>query len=137
MATKTEYLRDNGEVFFPHTASAVVHTADGTLDDTIDKLKNGGVNTINSISNIAIDKKLVVAVISASASFSLASTPPAGREIHTVVMNGGNSDITITLPNYGLYVNLGNDTITVGANSYGEINCISSGTRIYIRSIGK
>lgn len=93
-----------------------------------------GANTATSIASVAVSKRLVVATISAAGSFSLASTPAAGREIHVIVKNSGSSDVAVTLPNTGNYVSLSGDSLTVAAGKYAEINVISDGTNMYIKA---
>ncbi len=94
-----------------------------------------GVNNITSLTNIPIDKRLVIASISSNESLTLEAIPSVGREIHVIIKNNASSDIAITLPNSGGYVNTLDSVMTVSANSYGEINFISDGNIIYIKYI--
>ena len=88
-----------------------------------------------TIANLPINKSLIIATLSASASFNLASVPNAGREIHVLVNNTGTSDITITLPTASPYVPVNGDHTTVPVGGYAEINAISDGTKIYLRAL--
>ena len=90
---------------------------------------------VTSVSNINNGYKFVKATISANASLTLNGTMTAGRDIHIVVYNSGSSSITVSLPTASPYVNLTDDAITIPAKGYGEINIISDGTNMYIRSI--
>lgn len=133
MATNIKFLTDgkDGKVFYPYTHINCVLTDDGTLNDLL------GVNTAASIASVAVDKNLVIATISANASFALASVPSSGREVHVIVKNSGSSNITITIPNSGNYINCGADTINIAASSYGEVNCVSDGSKVYVRAASK
>lgn len=88
-----------------------------------------------TIANLPINKSLIIATLSASASFNLASVPNAGREIHVLVNNNGTSDITITLPTASPYVPVNGDHTTVPVGGYAEINAVSDGTKIYLRAL--
>lgn len=94
-----------------------------------------GSNTATSVASIPVSKRLVVATVSASASFSLASVPAAGREIHVIINNSSTSDISIALPNSGNYICLVDTALAIKAGSYAEVNVISDGTKMYIRSL--
>lgn len=93
-----------------------------------------GVNTVTTLANIPVDKRLVVASIS-SGSLTLASTPGAGREIHVIIKNTSSSDITVTIPNSGSYNSAIGTSLKIKGNSYGEVNIISDGTTMYVRGV--
>lgn len=94
-----------------------------------------GSNTVTTIASVPVTKRLVIANLSASESFTLATTPSAGREIHIIANSTSDTDITITMPTESPYVNLGEGELTIAASGYAEINIISDGTNMYIRSI--
>lgn len=94
-----------------------------------------GHTSCTSLSNIAVTKRLVICTVSASGSFSVASTPADGREVHVMVKNSGSSDITVTLPTASPYVNLTGDSITVAAGGWAEINVLSDGTNRFLRAL--
>lgn len=94
-----------------------------------------GVNKVTSVGSIPTSKRLCIATISANGTFSLSSTPSAGREIHIIIKNSASSNITVTLPTSSSYVNMSGDSITVNANGYAELNVISDGTTMYIRGL--
>ena len=94
-----------------------------------------GVSKVTSVSNIPITYRLVIATISTNGSLSLESIPTSGREIHIIIHNTANSDITVTIPNSGSYVNTLKSTVTVTANSYAEVNLISDGNIVYIKYV--
>lgn len=96
---------------------------------------NTGHNSVSSIANIPVTKRLVIATITANGSFSLASTPADGREIHVIVHNTSGSDIEITMPSGSNYVKMSGDTLPVAGSSYADINVISDGTNMYIRAL--
>ena len=96
-----------------------------------------GYATATTIASIPITSPVVKATISTSGlSFSLASTPAAGVVIDVIIYNSSSSDITITVPTGSPYVDLSDTsgTATVSATGYLEINCISDGTNIYLRT---
>lgn len=95
----------------------------------------GGVSIINSLANIPITYRLVIANVFADCSLTLAGTPDAGREIHVIIHNTSDSDIAVTLPNSGNYVNTLDSVFSITAKSYAEINFISDGGIIYIKYI--
>jgi hypothetical protein len=82
------------------------------------------------------NKRLVIATISGSSNeLSVSGNSLAdGYEIHVIVTNNGSADITVTLPTSANYVSVG-ETITIKANSTGEINIISDGTTLYVRGV--
>lgn len=90
--------------------------------------------TTNAVTAIPVAHSLVVASVSASASFKLASTPVAGREVHVIIKNTSSAAITITLPTSGGYSSDA-DSFSIPANGIGEVNAISDGTTIYLRSV--
>ena len=96
---------------------------------------NNGHNAVSSVTDIPVSKRLAIVTISNNDSFTLASTPADGREIHVIVHNTSSSDIEITMPSSSGYVKMSGDTLTVAGNSYADINVISDGTNMYIRAL--
>lgn len=94
-----------------------------------------GASFVNTLGNIPITYRLVVASVSSDSSLTLESVPSTGREIHIMIHNTSSNDIAITLPDSGNYVNTLDSVMTIGANSYGEINLISDGSIVYIKYI--
>lgn len=94
-----------------------------------------GVNTATSIASVPTSKRLCIVTISAGGSFTLANIPSAGREIHIIVNNTASTDIEITMPTDSGYVKMSGDSLTVAASGYAEINVISDGTNMYIRTL--
>lgn len=92
-------------------------------------------STVTTVSNIPTDKRLVIAEITASESFSLAETLESGKEIHVIVKNTGAETLTVTLPNDGGYVCFVDSALSIDADSYAEINVVSDGENMYIRAI--
>ena len=93
-----------------------------------------GMNTGTTVSSIPITKRMYKATVSASGSFSIATGLTAGREVHVIIYNSGSSAITITMPTASTYVNMGDDSITIAAGGYAEVNALSDGSKIYIRN---
>ena len=97
-----------------------------------------GCSTRTSLSNISTNYRMCVATISANQStVSISggvSSLTAGCELHVVVK--ATAAVTITLPTSSPYINMNADTtLSLAANTYAEINFISDGTNIYVRSI--
>ena len=90
---------------------------------------------INSTELLPVDKNLIVASISSNSAFSFEHVPDGGREIHIVVNNTSNTDVIVTIPTQNPYVNLSSDNLTVPSGGYSEINAISDGVNIYIRTL--
>lgn len=112
---------------------SLVGTGNITIES--DATFNNGHNAVSSVAGIPVSKRLVIATISNNGSFTLASTPADGREIHVIVHNTNSSDIEITMPSGSNYVKMSGDTLTVAGNSYADINVISDGTNMYIRAL--
>ena len=109
-------------------------SSEKSIADAIKYLQSS--NTVSTVESIPTNKRLVIASISESESFSLAKTLENGEEIHIIVKNTSDSDaITITLPNDGGYVCLVDSALSIEAESIAEINVISDGTDMYIRAI--
>lgn len=91
--------------------------------------------TASAITAIPTTHRQVIATISASASFKFngSSAFGAGREVHVIIKNSGSAAITVTLPNSGIY-KTDNATLSIPASSYAEVNAISDGSVIYLRS---
>ena len=94
-----------------------------------------GSKSISSVAAIPIDKRLVIATIATSESFALLKVPTSGREIHIIINNSSTSAITIALPNTGNYVCMTDTALSLDAGAYAEVNVISDGSKMYIRSI--
>ena len=103
------------------------------IDSKFDSMT--GCMAATTTASLVTDKNLVVATISANDTFSLASVPAAGKEIHTIVKNSGDADIVVTIPTESPYVNLSSDSLTVAAGGHAEINAVSDGTNVYIRTL--
>ncbi len=109
----------------------------GDIDDSIQVTAYmRGVLKLTSVADIMTGSyRLVVATISTSETFALHSAMAAGEELVVIVKNSSTSDITITIPNSGSYVSMdGSTSLTVAGSGYAEINVISDGTTMYIRT---
>jgi hypothetical protein len=123
------------------TISGDVSTISGdvvTISGDVSTLKSfrdfmSGHNTTTSVASVPITKRLVIATISANASFSLNNTNLAdGYELHVIVKNSGSNEITVTFPNSGKYVAVVS-SIKIAGGKVGEINVISDGSKLYVR----
>lgn len=105
----------------------------GTDDAVSDYNRNTGHNTATSLSNVATNKRLVIATISSNQSFTTANSPGDGKELHIIVRNSSGSDRTVSMPTTSSYVNMSGDSLTVPANGYAEINVVFDNSYRYIR----
>ena len=118
-----------------NTVSGNVSTISGNVNTLLsDYNRNTGHTSTSSLANVSTAKRLVIATVSGNQSFSLSGNSLAdGREVYIIVHNTSSSDITVTMPSTGNYVNVSGDTLTVKAKSYGDISVLSDGTNKYIR----
>ena len=70
-----------------------------------------------------------------SSELRFATIPPAGTECHIIAHNADSTPVTITIPAGENYVNMTDDALTIDGDGYIEINAISDGSKLYIRSI--
>lgn len=111
-----------------------------TLDDVANAINlttsRQGFTQVNSLTKVPVNKEIVIALINQSQSFSLASVPGEGSSLHILIKNTGSTNITITIPNSGIYVNTNNSTqLTISAGNWCEINVLSDGGTAYIRGV--
>lgn len=88
---------------------------------------------VNSVANLPSGKNILVAKIAASASLSFSSMPTTGAVIRLMVVNAGSANVVITIPNSGMYKNLGADTRTVTPGAVIQIIVMCDGEKIYIQ----
>lgn len=93
-----------------------------------------GCNKVNTVVAIPTNKRLVKATISTSETFSMAETIEEGKEIHIIISNTSEEPITIALPDSGNYFSAIGTDLNIKEQSYGEINIISDGDKMYIRA---
>jgi hypothetical protein len=123
----------------PNVSGAIETAVDSNSAVTASKAVTDfytGHNTVSTLANIPTTKRLVIATISTSSNNLTVSgnSLTDGYEIHIIVRNNGSSAATVTLPNSGDYVKVGDD-ISIDAGSIGEINIISDGTNKYVRGV--
>lgn len=92
-------------------------------------------NSVSTLVNIPCTKRLVIANIAVSETMSISANIPQGRELHIIIKNTSDTDITITLPTDSGYINLGGNSFIITSFSYAEVNIISKGTIFYVRFI--
>lgn len=130
---KEAYLNGN-KVNLSTSASAVLMGNGLTLSDYISFYE--GHIVVSTLNNLPSSKRLVIASINESQELSFGDIiVPDGREIHIIVNNSSTSSITIALPNSGNYVCLSDTALSLDAGAYAEVNVISDGSKMYIRSI--
>ena len=107
-----------------------------------------GINgSATSVVSVPVDKSLCIVTIAdgqTAQSFSLVSAPNAGRTIHVIVDNSGNtSDLTVTVPhgttdgiNYVNTNDLASGSMDVAAGKIGEINIVYASSKAWVRYIG-
>lgn len=144
----------NGKTVSLITDAKSIIIGDGTLIDYINQLEEDntayveridelekknefyeGHNNVTSLSNIPVTKRLVKASIATSQGFSISKNIGDGKELHIIVNNSNTEEITIALPNTGYYVCLVDTALTIEPGAFVEINVISDGGLMYIRSI--
>lgn len=86
-----------------------------------------GYNSVISITSVPVDKRLVIASISKSATMAFAKAMTDGRELHIIINNTSDSTITVTLPDSG--------TLDIEGDGRGEVNIIYAGGTYYIKSV--
>ena len=118
------------------TTSVASSSANGLMSKE-DKAKLDflfGCNSVTTLTNLPIDKHLVIAKVTESQVLKLANSPSAGYEIQVMIENQSSSDITINLSAIpGL---VATSEITIPAKQYGEVNIISGpNSTLYVRAI--
>lgn len=94
-----------------------------------------GSNSVTTLTNIPVTKRLCFATVSASASLTMNGMIANGREVHIIIKNDSSADITVTMPTSSTYIHLGDSFFTVPAGGYAELNIISNGSKHYTRFI--
>lgn len=112
---------------------------DGNIYVTISGLDSlssmQGCNKVTTLTSVPVDKKLVIATITTNQTLSFKSTPPAGAEIHIIVMNNQPiANRTVTLTADDTHIIFGETSFTLKPKTYIEINAISDGTNVYLRA---
>lgn len=92
-------------------------------------------NSVSTLVNIPCTKRLVIANIAVSETMSISAAIPKGREMHIIIKNTSNSDITVTLPTGNSYINLEGNSFVITSSSYAEVNIIADKLNSYVRFI--
>lgn len=90
-------------------------------------------NTVSTLINIPCTRRLVIANIAVSETMSISADILQGRELHIIIKNTSDTNITITLPTDSRYINIGGTSFIITPYSYAEVNIISNGTIFYVR----
>ena len=122
----------NGKAASNHTHSNYATTS-SVSDAIAETTFNTGHNTVTTLTNVPVTKRLVIANISSTGTLSLAATPTDGREIQIIVHSTSGGEVS--LPTGSNYINMSGDSITVAANGYADINIVSDGTKMYVRAL--
>lgn len=102
------------------------------LDELLTRNQTADIGTLTSV---PINYAYLVCDINSNQtlSFSQSSDWGDGKSVHIFVYNSGTSEVTITIPNTGNYVNMSSETLTIPANGGGEIDAFSDGYNIWLR----
>lgn len=120
------------------TISEKVNNININLNNAINYVNYmNSVGTVDSLTNVPTDKHLLIAnITNTTQSLTLNQNLTVGKELHIIVYNTSDAnELTITLPSSGDFVNITEPTITILPLGYGEINIVSSGTKMYIRAL--
>lgn len=125
--------------FFPNSYYYGVMPSSSTINNCLSSVAlPTGCTTRTSLSDITTGYRMSVATISTNQStvsvLGGVSNLKAGYELHVIVK--ATADVTITLPTSSPYVLCGDDSaLSLSNGDIAEINFISDGTNIYVRSI--
>ena len=90
--------------------------------------------TVTNINKVPVSSPMCFVNTSASGTFGLDGEMAAGTELQVIIDNVGSDSIVITIPD--TFKSNGVSEIAISPDTYGEINVISSGTKLYLRAIG-
>ena len=95
-----------------------------------------GESATTNISKIPINKRVCIATLTEDGILGLESyNLPNGKELHVIIRNDADKDITITIPSYDLINTMEEDTIVIESGSYAEINIVSTVIGFYVRGV--
>lgn len=99
---------------------------EGILDDSA---RNTGSNSVTSLTNLPVNKRLVKASLSRSTNISLSGTMEIGQELYIVVTPS--ATFTQAIPSSGSWVCVGESPISVTNGKRTEISILCTGNNEY------
>lgn len=113
---------------------STVESIDTTNLAKLDELlTRNNTDTLNSLTSVPTSKAYLVADITSNQTLSFASTWTDNTSVHIFIQNSSTSEVTITIPNTGKYVNMSAETLVIPANYGGEIDAFYDGYNIWLR----
>lgn len=86
-----------------------------------------GFNTVETLEELPITKRLIIAEIDKSETLSLGEDLPAGRELHIIITNMSEESVNITFPD------ITEANMEIAGNETGEVTISSTGSKLYVR----
>lgn len=113
---------------------STVESIDTTNLEKLDEmLTRNNADTLNSLANVPTSNAYLVANITSNQTLSFANTWTDNTSVHIFIQNGGTSEVTITIPNTGDYVNMSSETLVIPAGFGGEIDAFYDGYNVWLR----
>lgn len=109
-------------------------SVDGGSNVTITTKQVLTAQTVTSAANVPATTDVVIININTSQTLTFTSLPSENKEIHVLIRNTGDSEITVTLSS--TYVLGGDPELVIDAGTYGEVNCMVIDGTVYVRGIG-
>lgn len=86
-----------------------------------------GFNTVETLEELPITKRLIIAEIDKSETLSLSEDLQAGRELHIIINNTSEESVNITFPD------ITDANMEIAGNDTGEVTISSTGSKLYVR----
>lgn len=113
---------------------STVESIDTTNLEKLDEMLTRNItDTLNSLENVPTNKAYLVANITSNQTLSFANTWTNNTSVHIFIQNSGTSEVTITIPNTGVYVNMSAETLVIPASYGGEIDAFYDGYNVWLR----
>lgn len=80
--------------------------------------------TVTSLANVSLSSQTIYANINSNQTLSVSGLPPAGQAVHIYVKNTASSNLTITIPTSGSYINMSAASVSILAGSNIEIDIV-------------
>lgn len=95
------------------------------LEKLDEMLTRNVTDTITSLSDVSTSHAYYVCNISSNQTLSFTGSWKVNTSLHIFIYNSGTSEINVTIPNTGVYVNMSAETLTIPANGGGEIDAFA------------
>ena len=96
-----------------------------------------GVNTVTTLVGLPVDKRSIVANITAAQDPSLSAALTPGRELYIRIYNNSSSPITQPIPNTGNFVSMNGTSVSIPAGSFIEMSIWAYADNSYSIRIGE